>query len=216
MNEPEMLSPKDKALDERIRAMAHQIHEPPEVPRDAMWTAIQARRDAAKVVSIHSRRRNPRTAVWIAALAASLLLGVALDRWVVRPTGVQPGQVAETPNRREAEPSTALQVATTQYLSRVETFLTGFRTTDNDSTFEGQARDLLASTRLLLDNRGIQDARTRGLLQDLELILVQIVQSSASDRPSERQLITDGLQQRQVLPRLRSQIPAGQSHFGAL
>ncbi len=205
----------DDQLDERIRAMARQIHEPPPVPREAMWTAIQAKRDAARVIPLHTRR-NPRTMVWIAALAASLFLGIAIDRWVIRPAGVQPGRVAETTSRRDAEPSTALQLATTQYLSRVETFLTGFRTTDTDSTFEGQARDLLSSTRLLLDNPSIHDARVRGLLQDLELILVQIVQSTASDRPSERQLITDGLQQRQVLPRLRSQIPAGQSHFGAL
>jgi hypothetical protein len=135
---------------------------------------------------------------------------------VIQPAGVEPGRVAETPSRADEPPSAALQVATTQHLSRVETFLTGFRTTDTDSTFGGQARDLLTSTRLLLDNPSIHDARVRGLLQDLELILVQIVQSTASDRPSERQLITDGLQQRQVLPRLRSQIPAGQSHFGAL
>jgi hypothetical protein len=206
---------RDDQLDERIRAMARQIHEPPRVPREAMWTAIQARRDAAKVVPIHTRR-NPRTLVWIAALAASLLLGVALDRWVIQPAGGEPGRVAETPSRADEPPSAALQVATTQHLSRVETFLTGFRTTDTDSTFGGQARDLLTSTRLLLDNPSIHDARVRGLLQDLGLILVQIVQSTASDRPSERQLITDGLQQRQVLPRLRSQIPAGQSHFGAL
>jgi hypothetical protein len=205
----------DEKLDERIRAMARQIHEPPQVPREAMWAAIQARRDAAKVIPFPSRR-NPRTLVWVAALAASLLLGIAVDRLVIRPAGEQPSRVAETTSRRDAEPSAALKVATTQYLSRVETFLTGFRTTDADTTFEGQARDLLASTRFLLDNPAIQDARVRGLLQDLELILVQIVQSTASDRPSERQLITDGLQQRQVLPRLRSQIPAGQSHFGAL
>ena len=198
----------DEKLDERIRAMARQIHEPPEVPRDAMWTAIQARREAAKVVPIHTRR-NPRTFAWIAAIAASLLLGIAVDRLMIKPPAV-------TPVTANVEPNAALQVVTTQYLSRVETFLTGFRTTDTDSTFEGQAHDLLASTRLLLDNQGINDARIRGLLQDLELILVQIVQSSASDRPSERQLITDGLQQRQVLPRLRSQIPAGQSLFGAL
>lgn len=196
----------DEKLDERIRAMARQIHEPPEVPREAMWTAIQARRDADKVIPIHTRR-NPRRMVWIAALAASLLLGIALDRMLIRPD--------QTPVTASTEPSTALQVVTTQYLSRVETFLTGFRTTETDSTFEGQARDLLASTRLLLDSPSIHDARIRGLLQDLELILVQIV-ASASDRPSERQLITDGLQQRQVLPRLRSQIPAGQSHFGVL
>lgn len=200
---------RDEQLDQRIGAMARQIHEPPEVPREAMWTAIQARRDTAKVVPIHSRRRNPRTVVWVAALAASLLLGIAVDRMVIRA-----GPVA--PVTANTEPSTALQVATTQYLSQVETFLTGFRTTDSDTTFEGQARDLLASTRLLLDNPRINDATTKGLLQDLELILMQIVQSTASDRPSERQLITDGLRQRQVLPRLRSQIPAGQSHFGAL
>lgn len=199
---------RDEQLDQRIRAMARQIDEPPEVPREAMWTAIQARREAAKVVPIHTSR-NPCTMAWIAALAASLLLGIAVDRMVIHPSQAAP-VTANT------EPNTALQVTTTQYLSRVETFLTGFRTTDTDSTFEGQARDLLASTRLLLDNQAISDARIRGLLQDLELILVQIVQSGASDRPSERQLITDGLQQRQVLPRLRSQIPAGQSHFGAL
>jgi hypothetical protein len=198
----------DEKLDERIRAMARQIHEPPQAPREAMWAAIQAKRDAAKVVPIHTRR-NPRRMAWIAALAASLLLGIAVDRLWMKPPAV-------TPVTASTEPNAALQVTTTQYLSRVENFLTGFRTTDTDSTFEGQARDLLSSTRLLLDNPGIHDARIRGLLQDLELILVQIVQSTASDRPSERQLITDGLLQRRVLPRLRSEIPAGQSHIGAL
>jgi hypothetical protein len=188
--------------------MAQDYHNPPPTPRDRMWEAISAYRAEARVIPIQ-RRRGPRTLTWITALAATLVLGVALDRLVLRPA--QPVSEAAT----ATQPSIALQLVTTQHLSQMETFLTGFRIAEEDSLFSSQARDLLTSTRLLLDNPGVRDPRVRSLLQDLELILVQIVQSGTTDRPSERQLITDGLQQRQVLPRLRSQIPAGPPHLGA-
>ncbi len=195
-------------LDDRIRSMARHYHEPPATPRERMWQAIASRRIEAKVVPIGTRRTR-RSLGWITALAATFLLGIAVDRLVQRPDA--PVTASTTPNR---EASLALQMATTQYLSRMETFLTGFRIAAGDTVFQAQARDLLTSTRLLLDSPRIQDPKVKSLLEDLELILVQIAQPGAADRPSERKLITDGLQERQVLPRLRSQIPAGQPHFG--
>jgi hypothetical protein len=197
----------EEEMEERIRALARQVNQPPPTPSDRMWKAIAARRAEAKVIPL-DRPRNRRILGWMAALAATFLLGIAIDRLVTSPT-------VEPPNRQAAEPPTvALQVATTQYLSRVETFLTGFRIAEDDTLFRSQARDLLSVTRLLLDRPGIQDPKIKSLLEDLELILVQIVQPGATDRAGERELITDGLQQRQLLPRLRSQIPAGPPHLG--
>ena len=198
-------------LDERIIAMAREVSEPPPVPRERIWASISARRAEAKVIPlVRARPRGPRTIVWIGALAASLLLGIALDRGLLRPdpAPTPAGVVA-------AEPTAALQLATTQHLSQVETLLTRFRIEEVDTLFRAQARELLTSTRFLIDNPGLQDSRIRGLLQDLELILVQLVQPGAAVRPGERDLIADGLEQRNVLPRLRSQIPSGPPHLGA-
>ena len=198
----------EQEQDERIRALAREYHDPPVPPREKMWAAIRERRVQARVIPTTRRPLGgPRTVVWITTLAATLLLGIALDRLVLRPS---PRQVATAP----AEPSLALQVATTQHLSRLEAFLTGFRIGEADTLFRSQARDLLTSTRLLLDNPAM-DPRIQSLLEDLELILVQIVQPGAADRAEEREFITDGLEQRQVLPRLRSYIPAGPPTPGA-
>ncbi len=199
----------EEELDDRIRTLARQYHEPPATPRDRMWEAIATRRAEARVIPIGTRRTR-RSLGWITALAATFLLGIAVDR-MVRPPHRATTTAGTAPVQ---ESSLALEVATTQYLSRMETFLTGFRIAEGDTVFQAQARDLLTSTRLLLDTPRLQDPKVKALLQDLELILVQIVQPGAVDRPSERKLITDGLEERQVLPRLRSQIPSGQSHFG--
>ncbi len=199
----------EQEQDERIRALAREYHDPPVPPREKMWAAIRERRVQARVIPTTRRPLGgPRTVVWITTLAATLLLGIALDRLVLRPS---PRQVATAP----AEPSLALQLATTQHLSQVETLLTRFRIEEVDTLFRAQARELLTSTRFLIDNPGLQDSRIRGLLQDLELILVQLVQPGAAVRPGERDLIADGLEQRNVLPRLRSQIPSGPPHLGA-
>ncbi|HTO73119.1 MAG TPA: hypothetical protein VMJ30_04840, partial [Gemmatimonadales bacterium] len=59
------------------------------------------------------------------------------------------------------------------------------------------------------DAPALTDPRVRGLLQDLELILVQIAQLNADQRKGDVEIITNGLNQRDVLPRLRTAIPAG-------
>src|SRR6266581_3742182 len=69
----------------------------------------------------------------------------------------------------------------------------------------------IATTRLMLDSPAANDARLKGLLEDLELVLAQIAQLPArggGDR-EDVQSINQGLDQRSVLLRLRTANPAG-------
>jgi hypothetical protein len=66
-----------------------------------------------------------------------------------------------------------------------------------------QARDLLATTRLLLDSPGNIDYTVAGLLDDLELVLVQIARLPNRPGAPDVYLIDQTLDQRDVLPRLR-------------
>jgi hypothetical protein len=72
------------------------------------------------------------------------------------------------------------------------------------------ARDVLSSTRLLLDSPASRDPQLRALLADLELVLAQIVQLSGTPlQAGERELIERAMRDRDLLPRLRSAVPAG-------
>ena len=104
-------------------------------------------------------------------------------------------------------------VATLQHLTQVEALLTSYRLDARDRALDAQmarwARDLLLSTRLLLDSPGGADPQRRRLLEDLELVLVQIVRLSPSSSTEEHDLIDTTLKQADVLTRLRTAIPAG-------
>ncbi len=145
-----------------------------------------------------------------AGIAAILLIGIALGRNSVAnaPVGGQSTISALPDSTLPRERKTAAYtVAAVQHLSRVETFLTTLRTAPGQQ-FTGQARELLSSTRLLMDAKDM-DPRLRKLMADLEDILVQIVQYDVNGTREDLDLITDGLEERQVLPRLHSAIPAG-------
>ena len=187
---------------EWLQHAAKTYHAPRSTPRDEMWPRIEAAR---------IRRVRPWMR-WTLAAAAVLLLGIGIGRWTAQQrTGGRAGTPvasADTSNR-----DMVYEVAATQYLSRTETFLTGFRADLRagraDTRFPGQARDLLTTTRLLLDSPAADDPRMRGLLEDLELVLVQISQLPAARQRHDTDLITQGMDQRSVLPKLRSAIPAG-------
>ena len=147
---------------------------------------------------------------WGLGIAAVLALGIGIGRWTARgPQGAE-----TTAGRVPNEPGTlAYRVAAAQYLSRTEALLTGFRTEARPSTpdaqFAAQARDLLTTTRLMLDSPAARDGRLKALLEDLELVLAQIAQLPAGGDKEDVQLITQGLDERSVLLRLRTAIPAG-------
>ncbi len=189
-----------------LRDAAQDYHRPPETPREEMWrriVAARARRQQHVLV-------QHRWLHWGLGIAAVLVLGIGIGRWTARgPQGAE-----TTAGRVPNEPGTlAYRVAAAQYLSRTEALLTGFRTEARPSTpdaqFAAQARDLLTTTRLMLDSPAARDGRLKALLEDLELVLAQIAQLPAGGDKEDVQLITQGLDERSVLLRLRTAIPAG-------
>jgi hypothetical protein len=69
---------------------------------------------------------------------------------------------------------------------------------------------VLSSTRLLIDSPAGDDPQLRALFEDLELVLVQIIQLAGGQLdPSERALIDRALETKDLLPRIRTAVPAG-------
>jgi hypothetical protein len=173
-----------------------------------MWRGIVAAREARR--RRHVLMANPWLR-WSAGIAAVLALGIGIGRWTAPPPrgGVAP--VART-SAGDRGPL-AYRVAAAQYLTRTEALLTGFRSETRsgqaDAQFARQARDLLGTTRLMLDSPAARDGRLKGLLEDLELVLAQIAQLPPRGDTAEVQLINQGLEQRSVLLRLRTANPAG-------
>jgi hypothetical protein len=103
-------------------------------------------------------------------------------------------------------------MAALEHLQLVETFLTVFRTEAAAQPMEmapGAARELLLTTRLVLDSPAGRDVRLAELLQDVELVLAQIASLSGEHDPQELDLIDQGMEQRRVLLRLRAIGPDG-------
>jgi hypothetical protein len=59
------------------------------------------------------------------------------------------------------------------------------------------------------DSPAAEDPRLQSLLEDLELVLVQISILPAARTDEDVDMITEGIEQRNMLPRLRTAIPAG-------
>ena len=131
-----------------------------------------------------------------------------------RPSSERPAPGSE----RSAAPepgSPTYRLATVKHLTEVEALLTSYRSGTNQSTTDAQvarwARELLSNTRLLIDSPAATDPLRRRLLEDLELVLVQIVQLSPGGAAGDRDLIESTMKRGEVLTRLRTAIPAGQT-----
>jgi hypothetical protein len=113
----------------------------------------------------------------------------------------------------------AYRLAVVEHMARTEVLLTSFRAQARsaegearaDAQFGALARDLLRNTRLLLATRANDDPALTRLLEDLELVLMQISQYTAEGRRGDLDAINQSLDRRNVLPKLRSTIPAGAS-----
>jgi hypothetical protein len=176
-----------------------------EVPREMMWKRIE-------------KQRAPRAA-WrwrqVAGIAAVLVGGVAIGRYVV-PSPTTPSVAVDTlaPNATDGaslmgnDPS---RVAMQEHLAHTVALLAAV----NDGSSEHkatpdigpQARDLLTTTRLLLDQPQLRDSTTRRLLQDLELVLVQVVQARGS-APETQRAPRETLKETNLLTRVRAVVTA--------
>ena len=199
----------DDLLHDALRSYNH----PPgdrEMPLDDMWRSIEAQAFPA--------RRASRYAQWL-RIAAALVIGVGIGRVsLVRERHATaaapvttPTAVAVRPSATTELPSPQLDPATSRYLGQAAALLIALPAEANvgrpDQPFMKRANELLLTTRLLLDSQSGNDPSMRNLLEDLELVLVQVVRLQKEREPSRRtelELIQQALDQRDVIPRLRS------------
>jgi hypothetical protein len=214
----------DDRFDDQLRDSAREYHTPPVTPREEMWAAIQAKKaegeeaegNAAEEAERAEGGRAPyrRLLLWPAGIAALLALGIGLGRL----SAPEPGPAAPATVTSDTTPrgnDVAYRIAAMEHLGQSEAFLTLFRAAvrggGNERLASGTARQLLATNRLLLDSPAASDARTRLLLQDLELVLAEIAQLSPRPSSPDLDLITEGLERGGVMSRLRTAVPSGAS-----
>ena len=201
----------ETVLPARMLDAARAHHEPPPPPAEAMWKQVQAARRGGSAVS--ADRVTPRrvaSRIWIpAAIAATLVIGFGLGRFWPRIHAGVATPVASRPDSATKGDDRFARYAAQQTLGQAEVLLTQYRADARSGTAAAspaEARKLLVATRLLLDSPSLTDPRLRGLLEDLELVLAQIAEGS--DQKEDRAVITEGLDRRDVLPRLRAATPA--------
>lgn len=218
--------PDESELPPTHASAAAEYHQPPSaVPREEMWQAIQARRargvnsasmaksDEAHgpdVTVTHTTRsalsRLPRRFAAVAVAAAAVItIGVAR-------------RVPEAPSASPVAADTvrgavAWQVATNEHFGSAEGMLTALSyptQSQANAQLSAWSRDLLASTRLLMDSPAGRDPKRRALLQDLELVLVQLVESGPTMHTEDRSVMDELLTRSALLmTRIRTTVPAG-------
>ena len=219
----DVVPPTDPAFDAWVAKVAPTLNAPNAAPRGEMWEAIQEARATAEDAQagrfsgvIPLRRGSWRL---LSVIAAALLLGVAIDRVALRRADRPSAPVAVMPSTPSdsSDPSRLYRMAAAQTLTQAEALLTAYRAgseRERDPIAARQlgswGREVLGSTRLLIDSPAGDDPQLRALLNDLELVLVQIIQLSGAQLDAgDRDLIDRALQDRDLLPRIRTAVPAG-------
>jgi hypothetical protein len=209
----------------RVKDAMRQYNEPPETPRETIWSRIQAQRAQSRVTDISWRRRlwsSPR--MWVpAAAAAVLVIGISIGRFTA-PAGdggitqnetpvVSPVDDSAQSPRGTIDNNTAYRMAATPVLKKAELLLTQFSAGDslgeNGNSFSSRATKLLTDTRMLLDSPAAEDPELKRVLSDLELVLTQIVRLAEAQEQEERDSIDENMKNRSLLPRLRATSPTG-------
>src|SRR5690606_24310075 len=100
-----------------------------------------------------------------------------------------------------------------QHLGEVEFLLSSFRMEPQVAealpALQPWARELLTTTRLMLDSPVGRDVRYGPLLGDLEMVLTQIAQLPPARAAEERVLISSCLGRPDLMTQLRAAVPAG-------
>jgi len=200
----------DRKLAEELERLGSRWRVAPEPPLEAMWRQVEAEAFAPRE-GPRQGGGDGRWRQWL-PLAAMLALGVAVGQLAPRigggppvpPTGVDSAGLSGLPARASSEPFVGIASG---YLEQVAGLLvTLARETEQGQPLEHstrQARELLATTRLMLDSPGEIDPALATLLDDLELVLVQVARLPNRPSAPDVYLIDQALDQREVLPRLR-------------
>jgi len=202
----------DDRLQELMTEARESYRVPAEPPLDEMWARIErehfdasAESNARDATSRRVGRRLWRRGWWTPLLvaAATIVIGVGIGRF----TAASPGTVAPLVNAAPTPAAVSLLQRTTyEYLDETVTLLASLsRDGDRgDSLFHTRASQLLGTTRLLLDSPASADPRLRNLLEDLELVLAQVARLRPAPRAEELTFIAEALDERDVVPRMRT------------
>jgi len=145
-------------------------------------------------------------------LAAMLVLGFGVGQMAPRFLGTGAPQArgsseGEIAMRTVSSQEVPFVGVATDYLEQVTALLVTLAAQSRDGKSleysATQARDLLATTRLLMDAPQRLEPHLQGLLEDLELVLAQIARLPAKPDAPDVYLIDQALDQRDVIPRLR-------------
>jgi len=191
----------EQELERRLRELKETWRIPRNPPLEEIWQAVEARAFPA----VPERRSWTRT---VLPLAAMLLLGFGLGQFAPRLLQQKSSKPAElvsvipvVATDQSRDPFVGIA---TDYIERVTGLLVTLTDAHRGQMIRiAQARELLATTRLLIDSPQASDPHLRALLDDLELVLAQIVRLPPRATSPDVYLIDQTLDQREVLPRLR-------------
>jgi hypothetical protein len=195
----------EERLDELLDDARRTWPLPPEPDYQAMWGRIERE-------SFGARRPEARTPSWRTfslGLAAALMMGIGLGRLGMNKAAPAPTVTAQSAPTDSATPSNVYDKVASELLGRTVVLLTSLPSEVRNSSgerFSNQATELLTSTRLLLDSPAASDPRFKDLLEDLELVLAQIAMLQSGRTRQEIDLITDALEERDVVPRIQSAV----------
>jgi hypothetical protein len=206
----------DERLQELLADAASTYRVPKDPPLDAMWARVEretfdAPHAVAPVAGTGGMSLAPRGAPrrWLApaaGIAATLIVGFGLGRVTAPNTGAEMPMVQVVAADSQRPLVDPLQRTTSEYLDDAELLLASLPrdAQDVDPRFVDAARQLLTTTRVLLDSPVGSDPRLRDMLEDLELVLAQMARLKAAPRAEELTFIADAMDERDMVPRLRT------------
>ncbi len=200
----------DQRFEELMRAAAPSFREPPPAPMDEMWARIEREHYG----TVRSRSSWQRWYGPIVGMAASLVIGFGLGRTTgtTTPAAAPPTAAVASiapPGESSSDITGPYRAVTSRYLGQAVALLVALPSSSEytpDQRLIERAGDLLSTTRLLLDSPAAEDPELKVLLDDLELVLAQVVRLSSKRPRQELELITDALEERDVLPRLQNAV----------
>lgn len=219
---------QDQEFDNWLRASARSYNEPPVPDVEGMWAAIEQEQLNKSVPNIAPHTTpaaapftpvTPLRSPWynsgLMRVAAALVIGVGLGRVSLPATSANSGTPSTVAVANATAANTALEQVVnspeaSQYMGKTIALLASLQSSSRTATQDKQlvsgAADLLNTTRFLLDSPTTNNSNVRGLLEDLELVLAQIVQLTNTGTAGDVDMIHQAMEQRDVMPRLRTAV----------
>jgi hypothetical protein len=152
-------------------------------------------------------------------IAAVLIVGFGIGRWSAVSAANDEVERVASEARESVDDAGIYRVAAMDHLDQLDMFITLFRADANagrtDSGTADWARDLLMTTRLMLDSPAGEDVGLRRLFEDLELVLVQIADYVSERDETELDLIQDDLDGHGILLRLKAELAVNRADLTA-